>query len=203
VSARRASLTASWPPVRAAILEPGEAALSRVADRRVRRSPTPSIIARPPLFNNGPLEGFRHQQPADRAGARFRWGSRPVCGKVQCTSCVRVGQVMTRQRIRRGVCRSIVDLQAAIHLREEALDRVDAGRRGRAAVYARPLACTQMPGCASNASSSMIAALSISIVRAVVSTLGELGPRRACVVALPDCNRSRYCELDPENETVG
>jgi hypothetical protein len=40
-------------------------------------------------------------------------------------------QVMTRQRIRRGVFRSIVDLQAAIHFREEALDRVEPGCRGR------------------------------------------------------------------------
>ena len=38
---------------------------------------------------------------------------------------------MTRQRIRRGVCRSITVLQAAIHLREEALDRVEPGCRGR------------------------------------------------------------------------
>ena len=38
---------------------------------------------------------------------------------------------MTRQRIRRGVFRSIVDLQAAIHFREEALDRVNPGCRGR------------------------------------------------------------------------
>jgi hypothetical protein len=40
-------------------------------------------------------------------------------------------QVITRQRIRRGVFRSITDLQAAIHLREEALDRVEPGCRGR------------------------------------------------------------------------
>ena len=79
-------------------------------------------------------------------------------------------QVMTRQRIRRGVFRSIVDLQAAIHFREEALDRVEPGCRGRGAVYARPLVCTQIPFCTINLSSSMIAALSVSIVCAVVST---------------------------------
>ena len=38
---------------------------------------------------------------------------------------------LTRQRLRRGVFQSIVDLQAAIHFREEALDRVEPGCRGR------------------------------------------------------------------------
>jgi hypothetical protein len=68
---------------------------------------------------------------------------------------------------------------------------IRSGRR-RASRLFFPWGC-QMLSCAIIASSSAMAAFSISIVCCVLSTIGEFDPRRACVVALPDCNRLRYC----------